>query len=85
MLNLSADVVFDSTMENSGMISVDSVDSGEEMFIDQIGQFISNIRECVTNKNLERNLQVEIEDLEPEENNAGVNPFRVTVHFFWLT
>ena len=75
--DLTSEDLFD-TVENSDLRSIDSFDSGDEKSADQIKQFISNIRERVTNeKNLKRHSQVEIEDLEPEENNAGVNPLPV--------
>ena len=60
------------TLQNSEQ---EFVDSGDRDLAVQIGEFMSNIREHVTNQaDFKRALQVEIEDLGPEENTSGVNP-----------
>ena len=76
-----SDPTFEDT--SSPEVATDTLENSEQEFVDsgdgdvavQIGEFISNIREHVTNQaDFNRALQVEIEDLGPEENTSGVNP-----------
>ena len=64
--------------ETTGNGEQDLVSFGYKELEVQIEDFISNIRQRVTDRDKSRRpVQVEIEDLEPDENNAGVNPLPV--------
>jgi len=71
----TSDLTFEGNFTPNDVVNETIGDQNLEV---QIGEFISNIRQQVTDGDESRRpMQVEIKDLELDENNAGVNPLPV--------